>query len=78
MYKNYKKPRTPKVIEITCARPQDENTLKAIKDKFGDNLEIKVNVDESLIGGAKIFFNNKIFDFSVSHFLEELKIKLTS
>ena len=48
-----------------------------IKDKLNvENVEIKNEVDKSLIGGLKISYNGKIIDTSIKTRINEIKRKM--
>lgn len=49
---------------------------KDLEDKLQKNINLKVVHDESLIGGAKVVLNGKIFDNTVKNKVEKLKKKL--
>ncbi len=75
-YKSYKHVSSVKLI---TAQPLDAASLEKIKEKLtkssetDDNIEIETAVDPALIGGFKLEFDNKVYDSSVAHKLEQLK-----
>jgi F-type H+-transporting ATPase subunit delta len=71
-------------VLITTATPIDEATLTEIKEKLlkststGDSLEITTKIDPSIIGGYTVEMDNKLYDASVAHKLENLKKQFSS
>lgn len=67
-----------KVI-LTTANPVSDATLKTIQEKLvkcevtDDNVEIISKVDPDLVGGFILEFDDKIYDASVKHKLDQLK-----
>ncbi len=49
---------------------------KSLKNHLGKDIELTEKVDESLIGGIRLWVNNTVYDGSISHQLEELHKKL--
>jgi F-type H+-transporting ATPase subunit delta len=66
-------------VTITSAKKLSDSALNAIKDKlaasgsFSENIEFNTKVDESLIGGFRLEFGDKLYDASVAYKLEQLK-----
>lgn len=65
-------------VKITTAAKFDEaftnDLVNKLKSKTGiENAQIKVEVDESLIGGFVLQYEDKLYDASVSHKLEQLE-----
>lgn len=65
-------------VKITTAVQFDEaftnNLIAKLKSKTGiQNPQIKVEVDESLIGGFVLQYEDKLYDASVAHKLEQLE-----
>ncbi|MBK7936692.1 MAG: ATP synthase F1 subunit delta [Lewinellaceae bacterium] len=66
-------------VTVTTATPLSDAVLNDLKKKLlasditSDNLEVLTKIDPELIGGFVLEFDNKRYDASVSHKLEELK-----
>ena len=66
-------------VFITTASKIDEDTLEKIKSKLllssitQEKVEIRTKIDSKLIGGFVIEIEDKLYDASVAHQLEELK-----
>jgi F-type H+-transporting ATPase subunit delta len=66
-------------VTITSAKELSDTALKAIKTKlaatgeFSENIEFNTKVDESLIGGFRLEFGDRLYDASVAYKLEQLK-----
>jgi F-type H+-transporting ATPase subunit delta len=66
-------------VKVTSAQPMNDATLASIRAKLvessdlAENIEIETEVDSSLIGGFKLEFNNRLYDASVAHRLNEMK-----
>ncbi len=66
-------------VKLTTATPLSEDGLEALRKSIlaseatDENVELEVAVDESLIGGFVIEFDNKRYDSSVAHKLALLK-----
>ncbi|MBD3276081.1 MAG: ATP synthase F1 subunit delta [Candidatus Marinimicrobia bacterium] len=53
------------------------NTITdSLKTHLGKDIELTEKVDESLIGGIRLWINNTVYDGSISHQLEQLHKKL--
>jgi F-type H+-transporting ATPase subunit delta len=67
-------------VVITTARPLSAATLKNIKEllvkKYGANLEYKVELDPSVLGGAKVLVGTQEIDASVARKLTTLRSQL--
>jgi len=65
-------------VKITTAAPLSEKAVESIRQKLlasdatDDNVEIETAVDENLIGGFVLEFDDKMYDSSVSHKLKQL------
>ncbi len=65
-------------VTVTTATPLSDAVLDELKKKLlasditSDNLEVLTKTDPELIGGFVLQFDNKRYDASVSHKLEEL------
>ena len=66
-------------VTVTSAAPLSDAVLAELKKKLlasdttSDNLEIVTKTDPALVGGFVLEFDNKRYDASVSHKLDELK-----
>lgn len=66
-------------VKVTTAQPMDDAAMASIRAKLvessdlAENIEIETEVDPSLIGGFKLEFNNRLYDASVAHKLNEMK-----
>lgn len=74
----YKKLKHISTVKVRSAVPLSEATLKAIHDKLqasqstDEKVELITEVDESLIGGLVLEFEDKIYDASIAHKLEKM------
>ena len=71
------------VVKVESASPLTEIQLENLKEKLKNELEldkVEINnfVDESLIGGLKITYNNKVVDASIKARLNALKSKIST
>jgi F-type H+-transporting ATPase subunit delta len=70
-------------VKVTTAAPMTEDLFNDLRLKLTSsgvttaNLEIETAIDPSLIGGFVLEFDNKRYDASVSHKLEELKAQFS-
>jgi F-type H+-transporting ATPase subunit delta len=77
----YKKLKHITTVKVRTATPLSEATLKAIREKLqssqvtDDHIELITEVDENLIGGLILEFEDKIYDASVIHKLEKMHRK---
>ena len=66
-------------VSVTTATEMSDSVLADLKKKIlasgvtSENLEISTKVDPELIGGFLLEFENKRYDASIAHKLEELK-----
>lgn len=66
-------------VELTTAAEIDDNTLEAIRKKIAtlpgtrENIEITKTLDERLIGGFVVQYDDKVYNASVAHDLETLR-----
>ena len=71
-------------VDIVSAEPLSEDALSAIRQKLVEsklahqNIEFSTSVDKDLIGGFVISFEDKLYDASVSHQLNELRKQFSS
>lgn len=67
-------------VTVTSAEPLDESQRKALINKVqattGKQIEAEYHVDASLIGGAKVTFDNYVLDGTVKGALAHLRDKL--
>ena len=65
------------VAEVVSAIELDEDTQKSIKKvlkkKFGRNVELKMQIDEDVLGGLRVSVGERTFDGLVSTRLSEVK-----
>jgi len=67
------------IVNVVSAEPLSEETLSSIRKKLVDselthgNIQFKTSVDKNLIGGFVISFEDKLYDASVLHQLDELR-----
>jgi F-type H+-transporting ATPase subunit b len=70
-----------KTAVVTSALPLSDKEKKVIESdilkKAGSDMEIKFEVDPSILGGLTIQVDDKLYDHSVSSQLTELKSRLT-
>lgn len=75
----YKALKQISTVKLTTATPVTEASLEAIKKQLQGssntqvNIEIETAVNPDLIGGFVIEFDDKLYDASVAHKLNELK-----
>lgn len=75
----YKKIKHISTIKVTTAKPLSAKALEDLRQKLeaspetDEKVEVETAVDESLIGGFVLEFDDKIYDASVQQKLEELK-----
>lgn len=67
------------IVNIVSAEPLTNETLESIRKKLVDsnlthgNIQFTTSVDKNLIGGFVISFEDKLYDASVKHQLDELR-----
>jgi len=76
-YEQYRRESEHRIkVEVFSARPMDgpesDKLAERLKARFGREVELHVEVDESLIGGAVIRAGDKVIDGSVRGRLEQL------
>lgn len=70
-------------VRLTTATPVSDSVLDDLRKKIiasgvtTDTLDIETKVDPELIGGFVLEFDNKRYDASVTHKLEELKTQFS-
>ncbi len=75
----YKKIKHVSSVTLTTAEPLSQAAVDRILAKIktskstDDNIELDVKVDPSLIGGFILRYDDKLYDTSVKHKLEQLK-----
>jgi F0F1-type ATP synthase delta subunit len=67
---------TKSAIEVSSAFELPKSTLDSIKERFGNDNQMKVKIDPTLIGGVRIKKSNELFDGTVIHQLDLLRDKL--
>lgn len=71
------------IVKVVSAEPLSEETLASIRKKLVDskmtrgNIEFTTSVDKTLIGGFVISFEDKLYDASISHQLDQLRKQFT-
>ena len=66
-------------VDVTVAKPVDDETLSAIKEnlsksgKTHENIKLNVEIDEELLGGFILEFEGQKYDESVRSKISELK-----
>ena len=79
-YKRFKKITT---VTVTTAAPMSDAVLSELKKQLlasgitFENLDIVTKINPELIGGFVLEFDNKRYDASVAHKLDELKISFS-
>lgn len=67
---------------VFSAFPMDEQALSevaaALEQRFGRKLDVKVELDPSLIGGIRAVVGDEVLDTSVKARLEQMKVALIS
>jgi len=72
------------IVDVTSAETLSAETLESIRRKLIDSkltheqIEFKTKVDPSLIGGFVISFEDKLYDASVRHQLDQLRKEFDS
>lgn len=61
---------------VALSEKQIRDIESSISQKEGHQVELKNLIDPSLIGGVKVVINNHIYDGSIKHHLEQMKIAL--
>lgn len=70
-------------VKAESASPLTEEQLENLKEKIKnelqlENVEINNFVDESLLGGLKLTYNNKVVDATIKAKLNAIKSKISS
>ena len=66
-------------VRLTTATPFSEDKIEEIKQKIREahvtapNIEVEAHVDPKILGGFILEFENKLYDASVSHQLDEMR-----
>lgn len=67
-------------VVITTARPLSATSLKSVKElltkKYGKDLEYKIEIDPSIVGGAKVLVGTQEIDATIARKLEVLRNQL--
>lgn len=71
------------VVKVESASPLTELQLENLKEKLKNELQlekVELNnfVDESLLGGFKLIYNNKVVDASIKAKLSAIKAKIST
>ena len=72
------------IVNIVSAQPLDDSTIEAIRKKLLDSkltrgtIQFNTSIDKELIGGFVISFEDKLYDASVQHQLNELRKQFSS
>ncbi|MDR0363717.1 MAG: ATP synthase F1 subunit delta [Bacteroidales bacterium] len=71
------------LAQVRSATPMSETMQQKIVEKVktatgSDKIEIDVQIDKTLLGGYKLYFNGKSYDASIKKELDEIKSLLTS
>jgi F-type H+-transporting ATPase subunit delta len=72
------------IVNVVSTEPLTEATLASIRKKLVDsklthsNIQFNTSIDLNLIGGFVISFEDKLYDASVAHQLDELRKQFTS
>ena len=61
---------------IEMSEDMRKTVTDSLKTKLGKDIELTEKVDESLIGGIRLWIYNTVYDGTISHQLEELHKKL--
>ncbi|HUR31522.1 MAG TPA: ATP synthase F1 subunit delta [Saprospiraceae bacterium] len=67
------------IVNVVSAEPLSNETIESIRKKLIDsklthgNIEFSTSVDKELIGGFVISFEDKLYDASVKHQLDEMR-----
>ena len=67
------------IVHVTSAEPLTAETMESIRKKLVEskltrgNIEFRTSLDPSLIGGFVIAFEDKLYDASIRHQLDELR-----
>jgi F-type H+-transporting ATPase subunit delta len=70
-------------VKVTTATPLSDEVMEDLRKKLlstgatFENLDIETSVDAELIGGFLLEFDNKRYDASVAHKLDELRTQFT-
>ena len=82
-YEQYRRDAEKRIkVEVFSARPMDDKEsdelAERLKARFGRDVDMHVEVDESLIGGAIIRAGDKVIDGSVRGRLEQLSRRINA
>ena len=69
-------------VEVVAARPLSEEQLKALSDRLAARLKRKIRAaqktEAALLGGFRIHVGDVVYDYSISHQLEQLHHKMVT
>lgn len=77
--RQYREIRGISIVQVVSAEPLSQDTIESIRKKLLEsgltrgNIQFTTSVDKSLIGGFVISFEDKLYDASIRHQLDELK-----
>jgi F-type H+-transporting ATPase subunit delta len=63
-------------VELTAA--QKKNLAESLEKKTGKKIEAKYSVDQTLLGGAVVRIGDTVYDGSLRHRLNEMRVKLAA
>jgi F-type H+-transporting ATPase subunit delta len=72
------------IVQVVSAEPLSAETLESIRKRLVDsklthgNIQFKTSVNPDLIGGFVISFEDKLYDASVKHQLDQLRKEFSS
>lgn len=75
----YRQMKNISVVKLTTAVPMDEKTLEALRQKLEsssstqNNIELITAVKPTILGGFQLEFDNKLYDASIQHRMDELR-----
>jgi F-type H+-transporting ATPase subunit delta len=71
-----------KLVNVVSARKLSHNELSSIKSVLsrvlGKKIELRPEIDESLIGGIKVRVDDLVLDTTIKNVFEQLKMNLIS
>ena len=62
---------------VPLSNKQVKILTKVVSKKLGDDVEIEVQIDETIIGGYKFLINDVLYDYTISSGLERFKSDIT-
>lgn len=71
-----------KTAEVTATRKlapgEEEQIMKGLNSYLGSKIELKTKIDQSILGGVVVRFDDQLIDGSIQGNLRELKNELTT